>query len=96
MAAGSVRDPCDDVRGSGHGVRQIVFLIISRDPIRHRPIMIAAIVEKASFGLATIVLYVTGRLSTQMLGVGTLDLILGVLFVVAYMRTAQTVTGKGD
>jgi len=66
---------------------QIVFLVISRDPVRYRPIMIAAVVEKASFGLPAVVLYVQGRLSAQMLGAGTLDLILGVLFVVAYMRT---------
>ena len=66
---------------------QIVFLIISRDPVRYRPIMLAAILEKASFGLPAIALYVTGRLSGQMLAAGLIDLILGVLFVVAYKRT---------
>jgi hypothetical protein len=66
---------------------QIVFLIISRDPVRYRPIMLAAIVEKASFGLPAIVLYLTGRLSGQMLAAGVLDLILGVLFVISYKRT---------
>jgi hypothetical protein len=67
---------------------QIVFLMISRDPIRYRPIMLAAIVEKASFGLPAIVLYAAGKLSAQMLGAGVLDLILGALFIVAYSRTA--------
>ncbi|HET9469295.1 MAG TPA: hypothetical protein VFO48_12810 [Vicinamibacterales bacterium] len=66
---------------------QIVFLIISRDPVRYRPIMLAAILEKASFGLPAIALYVTGRLSGQMLAAGLIDLILGVLFVLAYKRT---------
>ena len=68
---------------------QLVFLIISRDPIRYRPLMLAGIVEKASFGCATIALYAGGRLSGQMFGAGLLDLILGVFFVAAYVRTAK-------
>ena len=67
---------------------QIVFLIISRDPVRFRPIMLVAILEKASFGLPAIVLYTSGRLSGQMLVAGLLDLMLGALFIMAYKRTA--------
>lgn len=66
---------------------QVVFLLISRDPIRYRPLMLAAVIEKASFGLAAVALYVSGRLSGQMLAAGLLDLILGALFVVSYRRT---------
>jgi hypothetical protein len=66
---------------------QFVFLLISRDPIRYRPIMIAAVAEKVSFGLPAIALYALGRLHAQMLAAGLLDLILGVLFVLAYTRT---------
>ena len=69
---------------------QIVFLIISRDPARYRPIMLAAIVEKATFGFATIALFMNHRLSTQMLGAGIIDLILGTLFVIAFLRTAPS------
>jgi hypothetical protein len=68
---------------------QIVFLIIARDPVRYRPIMLAAIVEKASFGIAAIALYLAGRLGAQMLGAGIIDLILGTLFTIAYLRTAH-------
>ena len=67
---------------------QIVFLMISRDPIRYRPLMLVAIVEKASFGLPAIALYVGGRLSTQMLLAGIIDLVLGVMFAMAYTRTS--------
>jgi hypothetical protein len=67
---------------------QLVFLIISRDPTRYRPIMLVAIVEKASFGLPAIALYLTGQLSGQMLAAGLIDLILGVLFAISYKRTA--------
>jgi hypothetical protein len=67
---------------------QIVVLIISRDPLRYRPLMLVGVVEKVVFGVPAIALYVTGRLSEQMLAAGILDLILGVLFVMAYRRTA--------
>ena len=67
---------------------QIVFLIISRDPIRYRPIMLDAVVEKAVFGFPAIALYATNRLSRQMLGAGLIDLTLGTLFIIAYRRTA--------
>ena len=67
---------------------QIVFLVISRDPVRYRPLMLVAIVEKASFGLPAIALYVGGRLSGQMLVAGIIDLVLGVLFAMAYTRTS--------
>jgi hypothetical protein len=66
---------------------QVVFLLISRDPIRYRPLMLAAVIEKASFGLPAIALYVSGRLSGQMLAAGLLDLILGALFIASYRRT---------
>lgn len=68
---------------------QVAFLIIARDPARFRPIMIAAILEKASFGLAAVALFLAGRLSGQLLAAGMLDLLLGALFAIAYVRTAN-------
>lgn len=68
---------------------QLVFLLISRDPIRYRPIMIPAILEKASFGFAAIGLFAVDRLSGQVLAAGLLDLVLGILFVAAYFRTRE-------
>ena len=73
---------------------QVAFFIISRDPVRFRPLMLAAIVEKASWGFATIALYMAGRLNTEMLGAGVLDLGFGVAFVMAYMRTAPHAYGS--
>lgn len=72
---------------------QVAFLIISRDPVRFRPLMLAAIVEKASFGLAAIALYLAGRLNTEMFGAGLLDLAFGVAFVIAYVKT-DAVSGR--
>lgn len=67
---------------------QLVFFVIARDPLRYRPLMGPAVVEKGSFGFAAIALFLSGRLSAQMLGAGLIDLVLGTLFVVAYVRTA--------
>ena len=67
---------------------QIVFLVISRDPIRYRPLMLVAVVEKAAFGLPAIAIYLTGRLHFEMLVAGLIDMSLGVLFTMAYARTA--------
>ena len=66
---------------------QLAFLVIARDPVRYRPLMPVAVVEKLAFGVPAIVLYATGRLSGQMLGAGLIDLSLGVLFVIAFIRT---------
>jgi hypothetical protein len=68
---------------------QIVFLIMAKDPARYRTLMLPAIVEKASFGIAAVVLYALGRLSAPMLGAGILDLLLGGLFAAAYAKTAD-------
>jgi hypothetical protein len=70
---------------------QIVFLMISQNPARYRPLMlVAAIFEKFSFGVAAIVLFLQNRLHAMMLGAGILDLILGVLFIVAFLKTKES------
>lgn len=68
---------------------QIVFLIISRDPARYRPVMLAAMFEKFSFAIAAVVLFLQNRLHAMMLGAGMLDLILGVLFVISFLKTKE-------
>ena len=66
---------------------QLVFLVIAGDPIRYRPLMLAAVVEKLAFGVPALALYAHGRLSGQLLAAGVIDLTLGTLFVIAYIRT---------
>jgi len=68
---------------------QIAFLVLAKDPVRYRGMMIPAIIEKASFAIAVGVLFALNRVSLPMLGAGFVDLILGLLFVVAYLRTLQ-------
>jgi hypothetical protein len=71
---------------------QIVFLILSRDPLRYRAMMIPSIVEKATYAIAVAVLYLQQRVSTFTLGTAIVDSFLGVLFVVAYVKTGGTKT----
>lgn len=65
---------------------QVAFIIISQDPARFRPLMIPAVLEKAGYGLAVVALHARGRTSGQMLASGLIDLTLGVLFVVAFLK----------
>jgi|SRR5215813_8627981 len=66
---------------------QIAFFVIATDPIRLRPIMIPAILEKLSFGIAIFVLYFQHRVHPADLGFGGADLLLALLFLIAFAKT---------
>lgn len=68
---------------------QVVFLILGRNPVRYRVLMIPSILEKLSFGIPAIILFSLNRLGPMMLGAGILDLILGTLFAIAYLKTGR-------
>jgi hypothetical protein len=70
---------------------QLAFLIMSRDPARYRPMMIPAIVEKASFGIPVLILFLQHRVSGFILGGAAVDSLLGVLFLIAYVKTRSSV-----
>lgn len=67
---------------------QIGFLMIAQDPVRYRPFMLAGVVEKASFGIAVIVLFIQQRVPAIMLVFGSIDLVLGILFLAAYKKAS--------
>jgi len=66
---------------------QVVFLLISNDPQHFRMLMPITWLEK-SYGLMTVVLYLENRISSQVLALGLIDLLLGALFIGAYITTA--------
>jgi hypothetical protein len=66
---------------------QVAFLFIATDPVRYRPLMLAAMLEKFPFTLAVLVLYANGQVPVTMLVLGLIDGILGVLFSIAYIWT---------
>ena len=73
---------------------QMAFIVIGNDPQRFRTLMPVTWLEK-SYGLIAIVLYVQGRISSQALTLGLIDLLLATLFVCAYVTTRRN-TKPGD
>jgi hypothetical protein len=70
---------------------QIAFIFIATDPPRYRPLMIPSIFEKVSYGGAVVVLVLQRRMHASDLVFGGVDLLLGVLFAIAYFRTERRV-----
>jgi hypothetical protein len=66
---------------------QIAFFFIARDPARHRSLMIPSVLEKLSYSSAVIALVLQGRMHPADLVFGGTDLLIGILFVVAYLKT---------
>ena len=70
---------------------QILYLLVSTNPIRYRPVMIPPMFAKGSFVIAVTLLYLQGRVPLTMLGASMIDLLLLILFLVAYLRTPKLV-----
>lgn len=69
---------------------QIAFLIIASDPVRYRLLMLAAMLEKFPFTLATLALYANGRVDQTVVFFGLVDGVLGLLFYAAYVATGRS------
>jgi hypothetical protein len=67
---------------------QVAFLIIARDPVRYRLVMLPGILEKLAFGVAAVALFAQGRLARTVLAFGILDLLWVILFAWAYVKVA--------
>jgi hypothetical protein len=67
---------------------QFVFLVISRDAVRFRPLMLPAAAEKFLFAASTLSLYVNERVNGLTAGAATVDLCLGILFMISYIRSS--------
>lgn len=66
---------------------QIAFLAIGSSPARFRPLMIPSIVEKLGFVVTVALLYGQARISASDAMVAVPDLLLGVLFIAAFVKT---------
>jgi hypothetical protein len=69
---------------------QVLFLILSRNPLAYRPLIVPAILEKLTFGGAVLVLLVQGRVSPGPALGGFIDLVLAALFAYAYILLGRT------
>lgn len=69
---------------------QIAFFVIAQNPVRFRPLIIPAVIEKFGYGIAVIVLVLQNRMHTSDLVFGCVDLLLGFLFVVACVKAKSS------
>jgi hypothetical protein len=67
---------------------QVAFIVIARDPVRFRTMMIPAMLEKFGYGVSFLVLYMQGRLHPSDLVFAGVDVLFGVLFLLAFVRTS--------
>jgi hypothetical protein len=66
---------------------QVAFIVIAQDPVRFRPLIIPSILEKFGYGAALITLYMQHRLHASDLTLGVVDMLLGVLFIISFLKT---------
>jgi hypothetical protein len=67
---------------------QIVFVLIAKEPLQYRSLMPITVLEKFVYTVPVVLLYLEGRVQANILGPSLVDSIFGVLFVIAYVRTA--------
>lgn len=72
---------------------QIAFLVIGSAPARFRLLMIPAILEKLGYVAVLAVLYSGARISAADAQAAVPDLLLGVLFIAAFVKTRAPARG---
>lgn len=75
---------------------QIVFLIIASNPLRYRPIMYAACLEKLSFAVAVPILFAQNRVPLNMVAAAAIDAVFLLLFITALMKTRKKEVGREE
>jgi len=66
---------------------QFAFFVIARDPVRFRMMIIPSMIEKFGYGASLLVLYFQQRIHPSDLVFAGVDMLLGVLFLLAFFRT---------
>ena len=68
-------------------VFQLVFFVIFTDPIKNRALIAVSILEKLSFAVPVAILYSRGMVSSSIFTAGLIDLLLGILFTISFIKT---------
>jgi hypothetical protein len=66
---------------------QLLFLVLSRDPLRYRAMILPSILEKVSYGIALVSLFAQHRLPLSVFTIGSMDWVFAALFIAAYVAT---------
>lgn len=73
---------------------QLIFIIISTDPLQYRRFIPACLIEKFSFVTAVAILVLAGRTSGPIVAGAAGDLLLGILFTISWFTTAKQPSGR--
>ena len=68
---------------------QILFFLISINPLRYKLMMIPSMLEKFFYGFAVIILFIQHRAPIMVLSSAIIDLLFGVLFIYAFFKTKE-------
>jgi len=71
---------------------QILYLIVSKDPVRLRPMMIPAFLAKASGPIALLWLHFQDRISSQWVTTIYMDALFAILFLVSYWSIGKNLS----
>ena len=66
---------------------QFLFLVLSKDPVRYRAMMLPCVLEKISYGITLAVLFAQHRIPLSAVAIGSGDWIFAALFIAAYVAT---------
>ena len=69
---------------------QFAFIVIALDPVRFRLMMLPSILEKFSYFVALATLYLQHRMHASDFGIACIDLLFGILFIVAFLKTSHS------
>jgi hypothetical protein len=75
---------------------QFAFLVIGSNPIRFRPLMVPSMFEKFSYVVTLVVLYNQARISAADFQAAIPDLLLGSLFLAAFVKTRVSASQKDE
>ena len=73
---------------------QLMYLLISTDPVRYRTPMLLGAFGKLSFFISTLILFFQDRIPGNMMALASVDVILVALFVAAWIRTPSVESGS--
>ncbi|MGA7337001.1 MAG: hypothetical protein WBW91_09760 [Candidatus Sulfotelmatobacter sp.] len=73
---------------------QLVFFVIAKHPVLLRPMMIPSMLEKFGYGATLFLLFLQNRLHPQDLALGGIDVLFGVLFLIAFFKTEAEETSN--
>ena len=69
---------------------QVAFLVIGSSPVRYRLLMIPSMLEKVGYIITAALLYRQGRIALEDATTAAPDLVLLVLFVIAFVKTPSS------